>query len=566
MDGLQKKRSEDTAERGLIMEKGGKWKRAEVICIMIVLVLLALLAKAFYQPETMDERSAVYSLGSGWYQLRDGERINLQLPGTVMADTDGKVMLYNDTLSALDVGMVISTRGVEHHLEICMGDQVLYQYRNQKFQKNLQMQGKIWADVFLPKETGQEPVCLIYEGKKNGQLYIQAPIIGSFAAVIRNHVKEAFFSVLIMLGMLGLGVASVIVYLYIRHRQIEEKRFLNVAYFLILCDFWCILDSGMYQMYGSQTAAGTLISFYAFMLMSVPMLRFVQNTVRKNVRWVPEIWVFLLYGNAILQGILHVVFAIPFIHMLFITHLVLFTGVVAMLLLLWKEYQRKREQELELCLKAFGVLGISGLLALVLYWIFSIYWYDAVFRFGILLFIAILFGGLLNKVSGDIQFRLEQAVYERMSLEDRMTGLKNRKAFEKRLEEIQEEAILLENALLLFVDMKGLKNINNRYGMQVGDEAVIRTARCLRTAGDIAGQEADCYRTEGNEFAVIITNPQIQPQEWETSVKNEMKKEPESRYRVRLRFGYSYLRKEDGVLQSVSDWKAQADRMLHEII
>ena len=200
---------------------------------------------------------------------------------------------------------------------------------------------------------------------------------------------------------------------------------------------------------------------------------------------------------------------------------------------------------MELCLKAFGVLGISGLLALVLYWIFSIYWYDAVFRFGILLFIAILFGGLLNKVSGDIQFRLEQAVYERMSLEDRMTGLKNRKAFEKRLEEIQEEAILLENALLLFVDMKGLKNINNRYVMQVGDEAVIRTARCLRTAGDIAGQEADCYRTEGNEFAVIITNPQIQPQEWETSVKNEMKKEPESRYRVRLRFGYSYLRKED---------------------
>ena len=62
MDGLQKKRSEDTAERGRIMEKGGKCKRAEVICIMIVLVLVALLAKSFYQPETMDERSAVYSL------------------------------------------------------------------------------------------------------------------------------------------------------------------------------------------------------------------------------------------------------------------------------------------------------------------------------------------------------------------------------------------------------------------------------------------------------------------------------------------------------------------------
>ena len=42
---------------------------------------------------------------------------------------------------------------------------------------------------------------------------------------------------------------------------------------------------------------------------------------------------------------------------------------------------------------AFAVLGISGVLALILYWIFSIYWYDTVFQFGILLYIAFLFWG-----------------------------------------------------------------------------------------------------------------------------------------------------------------------------
>ena len=91
-------------------------------------------------------------------------------------------------------------------------------------------------------------------------------------------------------------------------------------------------------MYGRQSAAGTLISFYAFMLMSIPMLRFVQNTVRSEVRWIPQIWVFLLYGNTILQGILNLLFQIPFIHMLFLTHLLLFTGVASMILLLWNDW------------------------------------------------------------------------------------------------------------------------------------------------------------------------------------------------------------------------------------
>ena len=89
---------------------------------------------------------------------------------------------------------------------------------------------------------------------------------------------------------------------------------------------WCIFDSGIYQMYGSQNAAGTLISFYAFMTMPVLMLLFVQNTVSESVRWIPQVWIFLLYANAVLQGFLYFLFRIPFIDMLFITHLFIIYG------------------------------------------------------------------------------------------------------------------------------------------------------------------------------------------------------------------------------------------------
>lgn len=537
-----------------------KGRKIETVCIVAVLVLLFLLTGRLYQSET--DKSTFCSLNSGWYQIKDGKKIHVELPCYVVTDANGKIVLYNDTLSEKDQGKFISSKGVQDHLEIDLGDGILYQYKKHKFQKNKQMKGKIWAEICLPEGTGEKTLRFMFEGEKNSSLYIQAPVMGSFPEIVKSHLQESVFSILMIIGMLGMGIVSVIIFLYTSHRRIVEKRFLNVAVFLFLCSLWSILDSEMYQMYGRQNEIGTQISFYAFMLMSIPMLYFVQNTVSRDVRWVPKVWIFLLYGDAILQGVINSLFGIPFIHMLFVTQLILMTGVTAMIFLLRKEYQKRQTQELKFCLRAFTVLGISGMAAIVLYWMFAIYWYDAIFQFGILLYISFLFGGLLFKVSNDIQFHLEQTVYERLSVEDRMTGAKNRKAFEQCIEEIQEAAILLKNALLLFIHIDGLKKINDMNGMQMGDEVVIRTARSIQIAGKSLEPDAESFRVNGNEFAVVAVNPQKLPEEWEKVILNELKKEIGSRCRIELKFGYSYLREKDGTLQSVSDWKMQADKML----
>lgn len=545
------------------MKKGKKWKKIEAFCILLIVTLLLIFVRILYQPGTESERDELYTFSNGWYQLKDGKKTELKLPCFVTADKDGQIILYNDMLSEADKGKILSIRGIQDQLEVCIGDRLLYQYKDNRFEKNRQMKGKIWADISLPEKIGQEVLSISYETKKNARLYVYAPMIGEFCSVFRQHLLGSIFSILVVLGMTGLGLVSVIVFFYTRYRQIVEKRFLNVALFLLLCSLWCILDSGIYQMYGSQSAAGTLVSFYAFMTMSVPMLLFIQNTVSESVRWIPQVWIFLLYANAVLQGFLYFLFRIPFIDMLFITHLLLFTGVVSMILLLWKEYRKTQEKEVNLCLKAFGVLGISGVIALVLYWVLSIYWYESIFQFGILLYIAVLFWGLLCKVSNNIQFCLEQEVYRRMSLEDRMTDMKNRKSFEMYLEEIQEGAILLENVLLLFVKIAELKKINDMSGRQMGDETVIRTARSIQSAErSVLEQQAVSFRVEGDEFAIIVKNPQKTPEEWEHFIKEEMKEECGNRQPVRLKFGYSYLRKKNGSLLSFSDWKQQADDML----
>ena len=368
-----------------------------------------------------------------------------------------------------------------------------------------------------------------------------------------------------ILGMWGTGIGSAIVFWYMKAHHIVEKRFLDASLFMFICGLWCYLDSGFYQMYGEHGVVGMVLSFYAFILMSVPMLWFVQNTISEKVRWVPQVWIFLLYGNAILQGILNILFHIPFVYMLFLTHIMLFSGVISMICLLWKEYKRSEAEEILFCLRAFATLGVSGVTALILYWVYSIYWYDMVFQAGIFLYTSILFWHLLQKTSRDSQFRMEQLVYEKMSMEDRMTGLKNRKAFEKYIKEIQEGKIRLENALFLFIEITGLKQINDVYGMKTGDESVIQTAQCIQKAADSDQRhKIESFRIGGTEFAVIVMDLQIQPQELECLLENEVKKETENRYYISLQFGYGYLKNEDGTRNTVSDWKRQADHMLQK--
>ena len=539
------------------------WKKTEwagVICIFFILIILI---RMLWGSGTDGEMTDIRSVSSGWYQIIDGKKEVLDLPGMVKADQDGKIMLYNNTLTPEDKNKVLSINGLQDQLEVWMGKKCLFRYEENDFLKNDQMKGKMWADVWLAEDTGKEPVCLVYESNNRASLYMQAPVLGSFPAVAQKHFQESVFSFLMILGMWGTGIVSAIVFWYMKAHHIVEKRFLDASLFMFICGLWCYLDSGFYQMYGNHSAVGMVLSFYAFILMSVPMLWFVQNTISEKVRWVPQVWIFLLYGNAILQGILNILFHIPFVHMLFLTHIMLFSGVISMIYLLWKEYKRSEAEEILFCLRAFATLGVSGVTALILYWVYSIYWYDMVFQAGIFLYTSILFWHLLQKTSRDSQFRMEQLVYEKMSMEDRMTGLKNRKAFEKYIKEIQEGKLRLENALLLFIEITGLKQINDVYGLKTGDESVIQTARCIQKAADSDQRhKIESFRIGGTEFAVIVMDPQIQPQELECLLENEVKKEMENRYYISLQFGYGYLKNEDGTRNTVSDWKRQADHML----
>ncbi|MGE5561887.1 MAG: GGDEF domain-containing protein [Bacillota bacterium] len=108
-------------------------------------------------------------------------------------------------------------------------------------------------------------------------------------------------------------------------------------------------------------------------------------------------------------------------------------------------------------------------------------------------------GALRGKVA-QLQERVEQL--DMLAHEDSLVGLPNRRGFIRALERLIDRVKRYqEKAALLFVDLDGLKVINDSFGHQAGDEALMQVARLL--VGGVRKSDV-VARIGGDEFAILL--------------------------------------------------------------
>ncbi len=151
-----------------------------------------------------------------------------------------------------------------------------------------------------------------------------------------------------------------------------------------------------------------------------------------------------------------------------------------------------------------------------------------------------------------------------LSLTDGLTGLYNRRGFSTLAEQQLKVARHTERGLiLLYADLDGLKQINDTYGHQEGDLALIRAAEVLEQtfrASDILA------RLGGDEFAALAVRGHSEgvkaiPQRLQKAVadNNKIKNKP---YDLSISVGSMYFEPKDAV--SIEHMMTQADQAMYE--
>lgn len=99
----------------------------------------------------------------------------------------------------------------------------------------------------------------------------------------------------------------------------------------------------------------------------------------------------------------------------------------------------------------------------------------------------------------DMTRREEIKKLEVLSSYDTLTGLKNRNSYIHQIDLLEEKTP--ETIGIIYIDLNGLKDANDKFGHEYGDMRLKNVAKVIRKFF-----EGNSYRVGGDEFVIIITN------------------------------------------------------------
>lgn len=420
----------------------------EGMLLCCVIVIMTLLCIGIIKKEVKNTKGKLTQT-TGWYRIQDNKKVQVDLNQKIKTDTQGKLVLYNDTIAQKYKGYLMTTKAAKYSVRIYAGDQLIYRYSDSNFHRNDQMKSKLSCDARIPEHGEKGTVIkIIYQNGSNGSYQLDDILVGRGDVVMGFHVQQEIVGIVMIAIMFFLSFVALITGIYLKHFKLNSTRFLNIAAFLALSGIWFLSDSALAQEYTSFPALTGMIPFYG-----------------------------------------------------------------------------------------------------------------TIFEVGVLIFEQLLLTSIFVNLVEQAKTRSELEVYERLLKEDRMTGINNRTAFEEQLQDIEDHAQDYDNAALIFMDVDGLKNTNDLYGHNAGDELIISAALCIKNVFATYGK---CYRIGGDEFCVLIFDSIENVDELLKQMDQEIVKyNRNNRYYLSIARGVSFLKDTEGKQKKISDWKYEADQDMY---
>lgn len=154
---------------------------------------------------------------------------------------------------------------------------------------------------------------------------------------------------------------------------------------------------------------------------------------------------------------------------------------------------------------------------------------------------------------------------EKLNLKDYTTGLYNRRGMEKHFSQVYKDILTKEEYIsVICIDIDYLKKINDKFGHEGGDNAILQTANAIKKT---FAKNGICVRTGGDEFCVLVHSEKKQNIDKQieklTKYLDDYNATSDVAYNVMCSCGYFTLCSKD--FTSFVEMQKMADKKLYEV-
>lgn len=508
--------------------------------------------------ELLENTSSMERMNTGWRVVyEDGTSEDVTLPCSIKTVAGQSIELRRNMSDARLIDAVIGFDNNRYGIIISADGKRLYQANTTELSDQIKYTG--YRFVVIPRETNE--IEIKYTSSENGIYVLGEMEFGDIHDAKYEIIASELITIISLIFFILLGLLFLGFLIYYLAKKEYKTRFSCILVFLICTVLWRSADSNLPVLVKIDQEVAGMVCYLALMILPIPMILFVMHTIKGESRLL-EVMTIIGALNVIVQTVLSLTGTVELQYMLVVSHILVYVDIATCIMTLRKNrlvYGGNRENNL---IEA-GVICLSlcAINAMLMYWTGSHENYKNSLVAGIIIFLILLFAATLStnmKRRREEEQKISEAkIYKELATHDQLTGLKNRRAFEQKLRETEAEQQEANGAVLIMMDINGLKSTNDQYGHLAGDELIITTARLIES---VYGNDGECYRIGGDEFVVVMNNPKNSVNYYSAMLNKKIAAHNEtSRWKISIASGYSCMFKSTGERLSVSEWKQEAD-------
>jgi diguanylate cyclase (GGDEF)-like protein len=477
--------------------------------ILIVMELSFLVVISNYDHEKMSfTKEPIYEYNHNWIYIDDlGKNHDINLPVSLEAGEDKTVSIQKTLPDDIKGLPYIFIQTSHQNIIVYVNNHMIYNTFVMKTNGSIQVPYKnIWNIIKLPSDAYGKVIRLDitanysdYAGNLNGVF------IGSKSAFLIHMFRTNAFTLIISITILIIGTVLIILYNTLKRSLDTYKAILHLGRFCITIATWMIMESGMAQLFIDNQAVVSAITYMSLVTIPIPLIQHISTMESYKFKKITRKLNYAFYANAYIMILLQLLSIKDFHETLLPYHILSFIIYTVIIIFLLIDVFKNKNSNLNNITVACSFLFVFAIIEYILY----IFKYSlktgSVIQIGFLLFVIILSYGSIKKAIHIFQLSESAKYYEYIAKFDYMTKCKNRTAYTNDLSKLIPTA----DTVVLMSDVNNLKYINDNYGHQIGDDAIVRCGQFLLQVFEELGI---CYRIGGDEFVFVgqgITNEVI---------------------------------------------------------